>query len=473
MAGILLLLLAVTICPGAAAEAPAGSIVGYYFTGDGCPHCAKVNPVLFGDWLARYPGFVVVEYEVWSHPENAAVMAGMGQASGVPVLVFNASTVFLGDTGILSGVPGFLNRSPGAYAGSNLTTLDSLDIAGLPGYPRIWNGDRVLIREGPGGDSPVLQALISGEDPGRVLAGGNYTLVGPLTVDHTGAESRFDHALRVDGWLFGWNGAPFVEQTPVTTGSPGTPVTTVTPGPTPTGNATCPPSIGVTAGQIVALAAVNAINPCALAVLVVVLLSIISQNPGKREKVLLGGLAFSASVFVFYFAYGLLLVSILATVREATLLEAVLTRGLGLVSIVIGIFHIREYHKPGRGRPGTGIPRGWKPRLTEALNRIASPLGAFIVGGFVTLFLLPCNIGPYLIGCGVLSVYGPVVAIPYLLLYNVVFVIPMLAITAVVYLGVARIGDVKRWRERNIGRFHLVSGLIILAFGIVLLLGLV
>jgi hypothetical protein len=95
------------------------------------------------------------------------------------------------------------------------------------------------------------------------------------------------------------------------------------------------------------------------------------------------------------------------------------------------------------------------------------------VGGLVTLFLLPCNIGPYIIGCGILSVYGPLVALPYLLLYNLIFILPMLAITLVVYLGVARISDVKGWREENIGRFHLASGLIILAFGIFLLSGLI
>jgi len=244
----------------------------------------------------------------------------------------------------------------------------------------------------------------------------------------------------------------------------------VTPAPA-SPQAACPPAPEFTAGQIVTLAVVNAINPCALAVLVVILLSIITNNPGRREKILLAGLAFSLSIFVFYLAYGLILVSLLAAAREATALQAVLTRGLGLVSIVIGIFPIREHFAPGGAQVATGIPAGWKPRLGEALNRITSPWGAFLVGGLVTLFLLPCNIGPYIIGCGILSVYGPVVAIPWLLLYNLVFILPMLGITLVVYLGVARIGDVKGWREENIGRFHLASGLIILAFGILLVLG--
>ena len=161
----------------------------------------------------------------------------------------------------------------------------------------------------------------------------------------------------------------------------------MTPVPTPTGNATCPPSPELTAGKIIALAAVNAINPCALAVLVVILLAIITHNPGRREKILLAGLAFSLSVFVFYLAYGLILVSLLSAVREVSSLQTLLTRGLGLVSIGIGLSHVREYLSPGGEAVLTGIPAGWRPRLGKALDRITSPLGAFVVGALVTLFV--------------------------------------------------------------------------------------
>ena len=473
-APLILLGLALALAVVPAAAETASPVVAYYFTGTGCPHCARVNPVLFGDWLGEYPGLAVVEYEVYGHQENAAVMAGMDQrygiGLGIPVVFFGPNLTFTGDDPILSGVPPFLNRTLRATAPQGgLTSLSSLDIASLPGYPRVWQGDRVLVREDPGqspkGDAQVLQDLLEGGDPGVVLAGRGVADLGPLTIGHTGFESRFAHSVRFDGWLFGWNVGSVIPAT-------GTPVTTPGPVPATTGNTSCSPAPELTAGTIVALAAVNAINPCALAVLVVILLAIITANPGKREKILLAGLAFSLSVFVFYFAYGLVLVSVLSAVRGVASFQAILTRGLGLVSVAIGLLHIREYLLPGGPVVATGIPTGWKPRLGEALNRITSPWGAFIVGGLVTLFLLPCNIGPYIIGCGVLAVYGPLVAVPYLLLYNLIFILPMLAITGVVYLGVARIGDVKGWRERNIGRFHLVSGLVILGFGIFLLSGL-
>jgi hypothetical protein len=456
-----LLLLAPMALPALAADTT-GTVTGYYFTGEGCPHCAKVNPVLFGEWLGEYPGLVVVEYEVYGHRENAAVMAGYGIGLGIPVLYFGKNASYTGDVSILRDTPGFLDDTLGGTGSrEGLTSLGALDVAALPGYPVVWAGDRVVIREGTGGDNRVLRGFLAGGDPAALLLGAGYEDLGPITAGHSGFEARFNQSFRSGGWLFGWSGIA-----PVAT----TPVATVTPVVTPT-EAACPPPVELTATKIVALAAVNAINPCALAVLVVILLAIITSNPGKRTQILFAGLAFALSVFVFYLIYGLILVSVLSTVREAASFQVLLTRALGLVSIAIGIFHIREYFTPGKNAPLTGIPSGWKPRLGEALNRITTPWGAFLVGGLVTLFLLPCNIGPYIIGCGILAVYGPLVALPYLLLYNLVFILPMLIITVVVYLGVARIGDVKGWREENIGKFHLVSGIIILAFGILLLFG--
>ena len=53
--------------------------------------------------------------------------------------------------------------------------------------------------------------------------------------------------------------------------------------------------------SIVSLAFVNAINPCALAALVMVLISVLLGNEEKRHKVLLGGFAFIAAIFIGYF----------------------------------------------------------------------------------------------------------------------------------------------------------------------------
>ena len=45
--------------------------------------------------------------------------------------------------------------------------------------------------------------------------------------------------------------------------------------------------------KITSLALADSVNPCAIAVLTMILVAILIENPDKRKKVLYGGLSFS------------------------------------------------------------------------------------------------------------------------------------------------------------------------------------
>ncbi|MDD1651610.1 MAG: cytochrome c biogenesis CcdA family protein, partial [Methanomicrobiales archaeon] len=374
------------------------------------------------------------------------------------------TTVFKGDTGILSGVPPLLEaleKDPSSRPLGSLS-LELLNPASLDGMPRIWHGDRILIRTGPKGDSTVLRSLLSDLDPAAVLVRARWTRISPERVSHPGVQADFQHAVQLDGWIFQWNGKDVQGD-----GNDGT----ITPEPTTTpGECEVPPPLEV--GKIVTLAAVNAINPCGLAVLIVVLLSIITRAPDQRRRVLLAGLAFTAAVFIFYFIYGVAMVALFQMVPQLASWRIWITRLLGVVAIVIGLLYIRDAFSWTPPSPSTAIPPGWKGTLKRLLDRVSSPAGAFLIGAVVTLFLLPCTIGPYIISCGILSAYDLAAAIPYLVLYNVIFVLPMLAATLLVYLGISRLSEVKEWRERSVRRMRLVAGIVILVLGVLIALGL-
>jgi hypothetical protein len=465
-----LALFALLLLPVTAQGASGDTLVGYYFTADGCSHCANVNPQLLGDWLATYPALVVVEYEVATEPENLQQLADMdrqfGTGVGVPLLFVTPQLFMAGDSPILDGLPpvmdGLEKDPPARPSGS--VDLASLDPATLKGKPRIWRGDRILIRTGPGGNGPVLRSLLSDGNPADILEGVSWSRTPPIPVTHPGVEAAFQQAVQLNGWLFQWNGTGVEEN-----GSAGP----ATPEPTPTTPGECetPPPLEV--GKVVALAAVNAINPCGLAVLVVVLLAIITRSPGERRRVLMAGLAFTAAVFFFYFLYGIALVTLFRMVPQLAAMRIWFTRVLGMVAIVIGLLYLRDSFSRTTAAPSTAIPTGWKGTLKGLLDRISSPAGAFVIGAAVTLFLLPCTIGPYLISCGILSAYNMAAALPYLVLYNVIFVLPMLAVTMAVYLGISRLSDVKDWRERSVRRLRLVAGAVILVLGVVIALGLI
>ena len=79
--------------------------------------------------------------------------------------------------------------------------------------------------------------------------------------------------------------------------------------------------------------------------------------------------------------------------------------------------------------------------------------------------------GPYVITGGILSVMEFIKAIPWLLYYDFIFVIPMIAITLLIYFGISKVGDVYGWRSRNIRKLHGIAGILLIIVSILILIG--
>ena len=224
---------------------------------------------------------------------------------------------------------------------------------------------------------------------------------------------------------------------------------------------------------IISLALVDAINPCAIAVMAMVLMSLLLQNPQNRKNILWGGFAFTLAVFILYFLYGLIMVQFFANViPESGLFSFYVFRGFGLFAIILGLLNIKDFlfYKPGS--VGTEMPMKLRPRVKLWTKRITSPKGAFVIGLVVTLFLLPCTIGPYIIASGKLSVLSFLQTIPWLLVYNLIFILPMIAITLLIYFSVSTVDKISGWKELNIKKLHLVEGIILILLGAAMFSGL-
>lgn len=226
----------------------------------------------------------------------------------------------------------------------------------------------------------------------------------------------------------------------------------------------------LTLPTVLALAAADAVNPCELAVLTLALIAILTRYPRERKKVLQVGFSFTAAIFIMYLVYGMLLINIFKGLAGIETLKFWLYRGLGVLGIVLGAFNIKDYFAYGAGGLVTEVPRKWRPRMKDLIAGITSPKGAFIVGILVALFLTPCTMGPYFICCGILP-SAMLQALPWLLLYNLIFVLPMIAITLIIYFGFTTVDSVYGWREKNIRLLHLIAGILIAAIGLALLIG--
>lgn len=227
-----------------------------------------------------------------------------------------------------------------------------------------------------------------------------------------------------------------------------------------------------TFGRITLLAIADSVNPCAIAVLAMILMAILIKNPEKRKKVLLTGLIFVLAVYIGYLIYGLIIVQFFKTF--AGLLRGgsgYVYNGLAILAMIIGALNIKDFFYYKKGGIATEMPLFLRPKLKRIISEITSPIGAFIIGFLVTLFLLPCTIGPYIVASGLISELGFLKTIPWLLYYNLIFVIPMLLITLITYWGFTRVEDVSAWKERNIKKLHLIAGILLFLVGLGLLTG--
>ncbi len=226
--------------------------------------------------------------------------------------------------------------------------------------------------------------------------------------------------------------------------------------------------------QLISLALVDAVNPCALAVMAFVLIALLLRDPTKKRQVLFGGLAFALAVFILYFLYGFIIVQFFKNfIPETGAFSLYVFKGFGLLAIALGLLNIKDWLDYEPGTIGTEMPLMMRPRVRQIIKHITSPIGAFVVGILVTFFLLPCTIGPYFIFSGIIHSFTTMNVIFLLLLYNLIFILPMIGVTLAIYLGVTTVNKVGGWKEKHIKQLHLVEGIILILLGIVMFTGLI
>ncbi len=211
-------------------------------------------------------------------------------------------------------------------------------------------------------------------------------------------------------------------------------------------------------------ALVDAVNPCAFAVLLILMTTVLSS--GSKKRALYSGIAFSLSIFISYLLMGLGLYSIVSTFETSKVFMKI----IGGLAIFIGIFNLKDFFWYGKGFL-MEVPMSWRPKLKKLIHSITSPIGAFLIGFLISLFLLPCTSGPYIVIIGMLGHKEVFLkAIWLLILYNLIFVLPMIGITLGAYFGM-NVQKAEEKRVKNLKTLHLIAGIIMFAMGFFLLFG--
>jgi cytochrome c biogenesis protein CcdA len=215
---------------------------------------------------------------------------------------------------------------------------------------------------------------------------------------------------------------------------------------------------------VVLTAAIDSINPCAIGVLILMMSVVLAGGQSVRRLLFLGSV-YVFAVFAVYLLAGLGLLYFLASIP--LFVTEYLSIAVGTLVIAAGLLEVKDYFWYGRWFSLT-IP----PVFAKMLHGYASRTtvwGVALLGGFVSAVELPCTGAPYLAIITVLSQNFNSWAFALLVLYNIIFVAPLIVMLAMVAAG-AQLQQLKAWKQEARGGMRLAIGLLLIGLGWLLML---
>jgi len=211
-------------------------------------------------------------------------------------------------------------------------------------------------------------------------------------------------------------------------------------------------------------ALIDSINPCAFSVLLITLAFLIATSAG-RMKFLTVGASYIAGIFIVYFLIGLGLLKAMSLIGTPYLFVKF---GVGLL-ILIGVSEILSHFYPNFPLQ-FALPNFIKAKMANLIKK-ATYLTVFGLGALVALFEFPCTGGPYFAILSLIQNGGESysLGLVYLLLYNFIFVLPLIIL---LFLSGNKVMQEKaeKWKSKAAGKGRIYSGLAMIILAIVILL---
>lgn len=218
----------------------------------------------------------------------------------------------------------------------------------------------------------------------------------------------------------------------------------------------------------VILAGMDSFNPCAFFVLFF-LLSLLIHSGSRARMLLIGGsFIFMSGVVYFLFMSAWLNIFLILGTR------AIITVAAGLVAVLVSIINIKDFFLFKKGVSLT-ISDEAKSKLLDRMRRLLKSTSVFSALAATLVLAAAANSYELLCTAGFPMVYTRALTLKnlstpqyytYIGLYNVVYVIPLMAIMAVFVftLGSRKLTE---WQGREL---KLLSGLMMLGLGLALLI---
>ncbi len=214
---------------------------------------------------------------------------------------------------------------------------------------------------------------------------------------------------------------------------------------------------------VVFTAAIDSINPCAIGVLILLISTVIATAQSKKRMLELG-IAYIAAVGITYFIAGLGLIAFFTTIPH--FIAEYISILVGAIIVFAGLVEFKDFFWYGQGF-SLQIDPNMSKKIHEYSQNLSVP-GMIFLGAFVSAVELPCTGAPYLAIILVLKQQFDFTAFLLLILYNFIFVMPLIIILLLAAGGM-KITEIKMWKEQNRPYMRLMTGLLLVALGWILI----
>lgn len=202
------------------------------------------------------------------------------------------------------------------------------------------------------------------------------------------------------------------------------------------------------------------LNPCGLLVLALLLVSLMASE--SRRTVLAIGLAYITAFFAVRLLSGFAIFSVIQLPGLAQSFSLI----AAAVAIIAGIIQVRDGLSK-KQNPLLSIPSSKKSLISSYMKKASVPAG-LVVGALVGVYGMACTAGIYISILGMLY-KEPAIGLFYLVLYNIVVIIPLLAILFLVFFGIPP-EKVNAWRDDQKSMLRVMIGVVMIVMGIIILI---
>lgn len=208
-------------------------------------------------------------------------------------------------------------------------------------------------------------------------------------------------------------------------------------------------------------ALIDSVNPCAFGILLLTIAFLFSVGKMRSGILKIGGV-YVLGLFTIYILIGLGILQVLHLFNTPHFMGKIgagLLIGLGTINLINEFFP----SFPIKLR----VPQKVHHTMAKLMNKASLPM-AFLLGALVGLCEFPCTGGPYLMILGLLHDQGTYLAgIGYLLLYNLIFILPLIIILLIASHN-ALLEKVQQWKKSETGHMRIWSGLAMIILGILI-----